>query len=109
MAESHFKDLCECLLNEPEGWFARMFDFNSPEALHRTILGSIKANQESRGLAFVVRDLNAGRVAGFSNLEMTDFFPLGNAGITRFTAFLIPSGLNCDSTWSKLFCSFLDR
>jgi len=72
IAQSHFEPLCECLLNEPDGWFSKMFSFNTPEAIQRTIQGSLRANQERKGLAFVVRDLKSGRVAGFSNFMRVD-------------------------------------
>lgn len=72
MAQEHFEPLCECLLNEPNGWFSRMFNYNTAEAIQKTIHGSVKAGQERRGFAFVVRDLKSGRVAGFSNFMKID-------------------------------------
>ena len=28
-----FEPLCECLLQEPDGWFSSMFGFNNPQAI----------------------------------------------------------------------------
>ena len=60
------EQLCECLLNEPDGWFARMYSFNTPEAVTKMIEGWTKANKERRAMSFVARDRLSMKVAGIS-------------------------------------------
>jgi RimJ/RimL family protein N-acetyltransferase len=61
------EELCECLLNEPNGWFSRTFNINTPEAIAKIIDGAKITNELRKSLSFITRDLKTGKVAGISH------------------------------------------
>lgn len=72
LSDELFDSLCECLLGEPEGWFSRMYNFNTPESVKNMIVGWTKANQERRAMSFVARDLDTMKIAGVSQFMRID-------------------------------------
>ncbi len=72
LVQEHFPTLCECLLNEPDGWFSHMYGLNTSSAIQRMIDGWLSANKEGRALSFVARDLLSKNVAGISQFMRVD-------------------------------------
>jgi RimJ/RimL family protein N-acetyltransferase len=72
LSENLYGELCDCLLNEPDGWFSRMFGFNKPESVSVMIKSWSEANQARRALSFVTRDLVTSKVAGLSHFMRID-------------------------------------
>jgi len=72
LSSDHIEGLCECLLGEPDGWFARMYNINSPEVIRTSIENRLKSNDDGTSRSFVSIDLRSGKIAGISHLMKID-------------------------------------
>ncbi len=68
----HIEGLCECLLGEPDGWFARMYNINSPEAVRAAIEKRLQSNDDKNSRSFVLVDQSREKVAGISHFMKID-------------------------------------
>lgn len=72
LSAAHIDELCECLLGEPDGWFARMYGVNSHEVLRQAITHRLRLIDERKSMSFVSRDKASGFVAGLSHFMRID-------------------------------------
>ena len=72
LSSDHIDALCDCLLGEPDGWFAQMYGINSPETLRSALQNRLKLNNEDTSRSFVTIELKSGKVAGLSHFMKID-------------------------------------
>lgn len=73
LALGHVDGLCECLLNEPDGWFARQYGLTSSEVFRQRVAGRLQANASQASFSYVTIDLKTSKVAGLSHFMKMDW------------------------------------
>ncbi len=72
LSHEHIVGLCECLMGEPDGWFARMYGINSAEILTNALENRLKMNESQASRTFVTVDLKTSKAAGISHFMKVD-------------------------------------
>jgi N-acetyltransferase len=72
LSMDHHDELTTALLPDPEGWYQKMFALSTPELLLREIKAADKGFADRNIIAFAIRDLKSGRLAGRSQFMKID-------------------------------------